>query len=709
MRLITTTLALAFLALTPTVVSGAGMSAGFRNDTGLARHMYRATSSDAFRNARMERVNRLNEMLLTPAGSKLNRVASDKDGAELKTYHTFTPCNMVGDLDGPDGKLWYYTSHFDYEEIPPHDDILYTDKILRHYRFDIYDADHQFVGSVEDDMEYREDEVRAVLCDLTPIVTSNFFNTDDKYEVLVGFGVNAQIGVNHYRTLAYQIGGEKKDGCDVVIHEFDELVCDVASSSDGDVYVSFAHESYGDDEDESKGFWDYLLGCRTDVDVYGPAIDDKGPVKIFSKSLPMLHIGGDQESTPIMISLEHDGQLYFVFQEYKKPLYNPYDNPVTADITWREENALNVEFYKAYPDRFEEAFTTTISYTIDKGEKILGSCYGIGTLDYVGDIGFDAPGAKDGKPLLVVTKSNYDLSSDGYVDSYYVYDGEGKLLHTLAENVDGSLMMSDIEGQDRQCLFILNDGYGYDFHFRNIWGGDLVTSFNYQFEDDSFDEPEYLTANADRVADGDSYKYVLEMRVPEVDDENNDIMRVMWIDNEGFFDHIDNINMGQKVQYAQCYINKEALNPTLFNSDELREYMILVKRNTVGTAAQEELIIGQVVTEENPHGVTLLTVAPDERGVLNQILPIFEGDTPMLAISYYDQPKALLSQDFYRLPLDVEHPDSGVDLPVAETPSGNSAEEVYNLQGLKVDGNSELPAGIYIVKSAGTVKKVIRR
>ena len=89
------------------------------------------------------------------------------------------------------------------------------------------------------------------------------------------------------------------------------------------------------------------------------------------------------------------------------------------------------------------------------------------------------------------------------------------------------------------------------------------------------------------MADGDSYKYVLEMRVPEVDDENNDIMRVMWIDTDGFFDHIDNINMGQKVQYAQCYIDQAALNPTLFNADELREYMILVKRNTVGTASQE--------------------------------------------------------------------------------------------------------------------------
>ena len=709
MRLITTTVALAFLALTPTVVSGAGMGASFRDNSGFARHMYRSTSSDAFRNARMQKVNQLNEMLLTPVGSKLSRVASVDGGTELTPYHTFAPCDMVGDLDGPNGELWYYTSHFDYEEIPPQGDISYTDKILRHYRFDIYDANHQLVGSIEDDMEYRDEEVRTVLCDLSPIVTSHFFNTDDKYELLVGFGVNAQVGFNNYRTLVYQLGGEKKDGCDVVIHEFDELVCDVASGSDGNVYISFAHESYGEDTDEMASFWDYLLSCRTDIEVYGPAQDENGPVKIFSKSMPMLNIGGDQESTPLMISLEHDGQLYFVFQEYSEPLYNPYDNPVTSDITWREENGLNVEFYKAYPDRFEEAFTTTVSYTIDKGEKILGSCYGIGTLDYDGDISFDAPGAKDGKPLLVITKSNYDLSSDGYVDSYYVYDAEGNLLHTLAENVDGTLMMSDIEGLDKQCLFILNDGYGYDFYFRNIWGGDLVTFFNYQFEDDSFDEPEYLTANADRVADGDSYKYVLEMRVPEVDDENNDIMRVMWIDTDGFFDHIDNINMGQKVQYAQCYIDQAALNPTLFNADELREYMILVKRNTVGTASQEELIIAQVVTEENPHGATLLTVTPDERGTLTQILPIFEGETPMLAICYYDQPNSLLSQDFYRLPLDVEHPVSGVELPVAETPSGVSAEEVYNLQGLKVDADSGLPAGIYIVKSGDTVKKVIRR
>ena len=59
-------------------------------------------------------------------------------------------------------------------------------------------------------MHYADDELRVPYVDLLPVVTKKFFNDDDNYEVAVGFAVNSTTpGINHYRTVAYSIGGDK--------------------------------------------------------------------------------------------------------------------------------------------------------------------------------------------------------------------------------------------------------------------------------------------------------------------------------------------------------------------------------------------------------------------------------------------------------------------------------------------------------------------
>lgn len=50
--------------------------------------------------------------------------------------------------------------------------------------------------------------------------------------------------------------------------------------------MSFAADYYpeypaGDD----ASFWDYATGAKMDIDIYGRALDDKGPRKIMSKEI----------------------------------------------------------------------------------------------------------------------------------------------------------------------------------------------------------------------------------------------------------------------------------------------------------------------------------------------------------------------------------------------------------------------------------------
>ena len=146
------------------------------------------------------------------------------------------------------------------------------------------------------------------------------------------------------------------------------------------------------------------------------------------------------------------------------------------------------------------------------------------------------------------------------------------------------------------------------------------------------------------------------MKVPTVDDYDNDVMRVAWFNADGTFDRMDYINMGSNVYYAQCYINGMALNPKLVKSDDEHEYMLLVKRGIEGassSASQEELVVAQPQSDANPQGLTLLHLTPSEKGSLNNIgiYPGLNGGNS-LCVTYVNSSNQVTA-DFYALPFDL--------------------------------------------------------
>ncbi|MDE6409521.1 MAG: hypothetical protein K2K81_04675, partial [Muribaculaceae bacterium] len=172
---------------------------------------------------------------------------------------TLPPSNVTGNIDAPNGEIWYYIGEFDYKEIPPHDDVAFTDRILQEYTFTIYDASMKQIGVIKDKMDYLENEVRVPSCDITPVATRNFFNTDDKVEIMVALAVNTTYYVNNYRTLVYALGGEKDaDGFDKPIDVLDNFVGDVIEgpSADGsdNFYITFMNDVIEEVPDET-GFW----------------------------------------------------------------------------------------------------------------------------------------------------------------------------------------------------------------------------------------------------------------------------------------------------------------------------------------------------------------------------------------------------------------------------------------------------------------------
>lgn len=691
---------------------------------------YQKESPSVFHDSKAQNEMRLRQLMDMRGGAQLKgEVTNPKPAIELG------PTTLVGNIDAPNGELWYYIGDMVYEEIPPHDNVWFTDRILQEYTFTIYDGDMNQIGVLKDKMDYADNEVRVVLCEITPVATRNFFNTDDKIELMVALAVNIEGGGNNYRTLVYALDGEKdEDGDDKVIDIMPDLVGDVIEgpSTDGtdNFYITFTEDIFEPEEGGSDdGFWPYLLAQKAGINVYGKAIDDSGPRLIFSKVIPLIQLPGDQQDVPALISLRNGEDVVFCISEYKEPFYNRYDDPMSEELTQREGNSLIINLYKASEDNLTVFSTTEIPVVLDPMKDADGnptclfSYFSVGNLGHRSDILFDAPGVEAGKPDFIITRGNYQVSTDGITNSYFTYKNDGTLKNTLFLYADGTRSLGNIEGFEPQQLFVSRDTYGYVYNFVNLYSAKTATMIDadYYYDDDS--DSELLTATVDRTPAGDSYQYVFELRYPQVDDDENDLLRFMYINADGSYDHIEYVNMGKNVAYAQSYITTQALAPHAYSTSDVPTFMCLVKRGVEDAVKIEELMVAEAMTEENPQGKTLLQVGPSDKGILASIVPEFGTDNKggRLFVYYYDDAVNGYTMDIYSLPLndevgavdEITDALPGLDVEGSELTAAGEIR-VYTLDGKEVAAGTgrvefaSLQKGVYIVKVGDKTYKIVK-
>lgn len=322
---------------------------------------------------------------------------------------------------------------------------------------------------------------------------------------------------------------------------------------------------------------------------------------------------------------------------------------------------------------------------------------------------------------FIVDRQDYLNTSDNYQDNFYRHNSKGEKTNTVFEGADSYMGLSDLPGHAQQIMFVGYNTYGeYEYNFVNMDTYETVQKQTYLKEMEDGD-PERLTANMDRMAVGDSYMYAVELRVPSVDADDNNNLRVMWLDKDGNFDHIEEVNIGQNVNYATVFLSAYTLDPHYFNSDENREYMVLIKRAIEEGGSQEELLIGQAITADMPKGKDLL-LAPDKTdGILAGIMPYEDR----LLVSYKKSVKDqdLLTARYYLLPLDKHDGINSVDAAtegngiqlVGDAIVAEGRIKVYSLTGACVAGaEGSLPLeglrqGIYVVRAGGKSAKIVVR
>ena len=639
------------------------------------------------------------------------QTAWQKAGLNAKVSHNDGACKVAVDnpsvefeglstydyLEAPDGTTWFYTSEYDIELVEVSE--WYTEERVVGYTFTIYDSSFKEVGKIKDKITLAEGESKVAHAVLDPNISAKFFNTNDKYEVMVYLAMNTSAEFDykvHYYNKVYSIGGEKDgNGNDISVQTIPGRCVDVFNAAEGqseNCFYTFVEdvepnlEDYENDVDRVNAYYSHVA-------VYSKTTGESGPACIYEKDIYLTRIPGDTTDGIYLITKSVNGTPYFIFSQYEKPYFvDPTGS--ASDESATEDNSLVIEVY-SYTNGMNPVSTTKIPVEIKHvAGEINYTFYSIGSVAWKDDVDMSVNGTTQAPAFLVTRNITKASNLEEVASSYDIYGTDGQLKHTLAENTDNIILMGNVKGAEPQALFINQSVNGdYTFNFVNLYSGNTVLSLPRIFDGNADNA---LTASCQRVTDElGSYQYVFEMQYDDTDEDDNDIKRMAWINPDGTLERIDRVNMGKDVQAASVNMYQECLSPTLFDTDEAMEYAVLVKRTSGNTTKNEFIIV-----DDNGKWYAQFSEADDKGDPM--MFQIFPGaDKNRLQIVYITDDYTV-NMDIYDLPFLNESVESAIEGIQAEQGSGTAV--YYDLGGRRVVNPK---SGIYVKRHGNSVQRVI--
>lgn len=576
----------------------------------------------------------INKWKTKEANPVSKRAATQKKSTTPST--TLDAASYFGFLTGPDNTTWHYTAEYTED----------GNKITK-ASFTIYDNTGKKIGVVEDEFELTGNETGVNQAEINPTITKKFFNSDSNYEVMIFVHSTTSDYMGHTYNDVFTIDSEGKS-TRLMRMEGNQVLAANTSTSEWseDFVMAFMTERI----EGSEYYVDY--------DVYTKKTwSSDGPVKKHTFTFDINNISGLGASGLPLLLNHKDGKYYFATTQYEKPYFDPsipfYEEPVV-----QPDNNLVITLYDS---SFNSVSETKIAVPIT--EQYLYVFPIVGAFSYTDDLTL---GLFGDEPMYIVTFQNY-TNSEEYIESYYVYDQSGQRVKTIYEDAVSMIPMSDISGQESQYCFYGTYNGSTSFVFVDLPSCNVAAAIPQEYDGITFSG--YL----DRCAQGTSYHTALAMSSGESQDDGSASTRIAWFDADGEFDHFDTINLGQNVAMAWPYMQRDALNPYLFDTNDAREYMFLVKYYTssTGSATQEHLMVFDT------EGRTLLDLGPDDTAGSLSVITLTNLDTnPQMAVSYVD--------DNWKYTL------SFYDLPFSKFPAGGS-------------GTKEDP---YLISSAGDFMQI---
>ena len=112
------------------------------------------------------------------------------------------------------------------------------------------------------------------------------------------------------------------------------------------------------------------------------------------------------------------------------------------------------------------------------------------------------------------------------------------------------------------------------------------------------------------------------------------VLLLSVLDTEGNLKRFEKINMGKYIEAAQVNITAEVLNPWLFNTDDAREYMVLVKRYNPNKTTEKETAL--LICNNNGEILLDYGKSAELGGDINMVYVTNEGGQSSLCCVYSD-------------------------------------------------------------------------
>ena len=531
-------------------------------------------------------------------------------GSAVAQTNQSGPVDNYGFLNAPDGTTWTYTAAFEKK---------YGDYTM--VTLTVYNDSKKHVGTIVDSLKLDSTMIAINQAEINPLVTKQFFNSDDKYELMLFLHAQTKNYEGKHFNHVFSISNGDTVTEPIATVEGRQIYAQNTSEFNENYVMIFARDSAS----TSKNYT-LCYDIRRKA-AYG----DKDGIR-HTFRVPYANVAALTDLQPIfMVQSGYD--QYYVLQQYEKPYFDP-NTPLDQDPVVNPDNNLVITFINKI---FKTVHTTKIPITQDQNQKLLYTFPMLGGLEGAKDILLNYDGTKPG---YIITMEKYNLESDGSITSFYKYDVDGNQLSTIAENTLGRIKMSPVVGQEEQWMF-MKEEYDGEFFFVDLPSCTPRTEISVYLEDGRT-----ISSQIDRYPKGDSYEYAVALLQGNNEVDGTISQDIAWLNADGTFNRYEKINLGMYIEAAQVNITADALNPWVIHTDDAREYMVLVKRYNPNNTSDKETAF--LVC--NTKGEILLDYGKDEeKGELNMVYLMDKGANPSILCVY--QKNGILTMHYTPLPL----------------------------------------------------------
>ncbi len=429
--------------------------------------------------------------------------------------------DAYGRMNAPDGSEWTYAVNYER-----------TGNDFKSFVLSVYNGNNELVGKVADVVP--TEGVTAINdIDVHPLVTQRFFNGDDNYEVMLFMHGTTKDYVGRFFNVVYSLTETTQK----------------VSTIDGQIATWI---NVGTDTEEFTLVFQQPFRAGYDTylkyDVYKSATEESNSAELahtFSVNAfnTVSAYGVAGATLPIML-VANNGKVNYFVSEFEK-MY------MESDV-----NKLNIV---RYDDSFTKVSTTKVSPINNASYTYSIPLFGL--FEGENDVIFNYT---EGADALVVAMGH---TTDGFSSfssySLYLFDVNGNMLSTIASDIVGFATMSDIEGHSQQLAF---------------HKGDKVVCVDFPTLSTIAELPlavegKALQTSFVRCQEGDTYQYVAAFAEEELIG-NEVIQCVAWFGNDANLLRCDTIRVGADFDVSYVHLTPATLNPNLFNSDDAHEYFV---------------------------------------------------------------------------------------------------------------------------------------